>query len=278
MKIGFVCGDFSEIEVAARLGFDGIEVCFHSMVPGWMDPSTSTDEEVLAMKKRLDDAGIKALSTQYGKPLVGIFGMNEEACLKELTRSLEMTKMLGSDRFTLNCYIDPAASVEEQETYIKNVYTKLGEIAAKDGLYIAIENCPHDGRNYVYSPATMKRFKELVPNENVGFEFDPSHLVWLGCDYIQALREVKDYVFAVHAKDTQVMEQILQEVGIMGKGWWRYRLPGWGQVNWKDLFTELLQNKYDGPVIIEHEDPVFDGPLRAKGLKMGLDYLKPIVG
>ena len=59
-------------------------------------------------------------------------------------------------------------------------------------------------------------------------------------------------------------------------GWWRYRIPGWGEINWQEIYKVLFDAKYDGPIIIEHEDPVFDGELRPQGLKMGIDYLRKL--
>ena len=59
-----------------------------------------------------------------------------------------------------------------------------------------------------------------------------------------------------------------------GPGWWRYRIPGWGQVKWRELFKIFYDAGYKGPVIIEHEDPVFDGKLHIQGLKMGHDFLR----
>ena len=54
----------------------------------------------------------------------------------------------------------------------------------------------------------------------------------------------------------------------------RYRIPGWGMIRWQEIYRILYDINYTGPMIIEHEDPVFDGPLREQGLKMGLSYLR----
>lgn len=49
---------------------------------------------------------------------------------------------------------------------------------------------------------------------------------------------------------------MLQQVGIAGHGWWRYRIPGQGIVNWKEFLTVLLQIQFNGAVAVEHEDQV----------------------
>jgi sugar phosphate isomerase/epimerase len=42
-------------------------------------------------------------------------------------------------------------------------------------------------------------------------------------------------------------------------GWWRYRIPGLGQVDWRRLVDALHQAGYAGVVSVEHEDPVWSG-------------------
>ena len=35
---------------------------------------------------------------------------------------------------------------------------------------------------------------------------------------------------------------------------YRFRIPGWGQVDWKEVITELSMVGYDGALSYEHED------------------------
>ena len=58
----------------------------------------------------------------------------------------------------------------------------------------------------------------------------------------------------------------LYERGILsaGIGWQVPRIPGLGEVDWRVLFSELYRGGYDGHIIIEHEDRVFEGTRRAR--------------
>jgi sugar phosphate isomerase/epimerase len=49
-------------------------------------------------------------------------------------------------------------------------------------------------------------------------------------------------------------------VGIAGQGWWRYRIPGQGIVNWTAFLTVLLQIGFKGGIAVEHEDQFWDAP------------------
>ena len=72
--------------------------------------------------------------------------------------------------------------------------------------------------------------------------------------------QFKDRILAVHAKDTEIIQPVLQQVGIAGHGWWRYRIPGQGIVNWPEFLTVLLEIQFNGGIAVEHEDPFWDVP------------------
>jgi hypothetical protein len=44
--------------------------------------------------------------------------------------------------------------------------------------------------------------------------------------------------------------------------WWRYRLPGFGSINWPAFFTVLMDTGYKGAMNIEHEDPLYGFPFQ----------------
>ena len=45
------------------------------------------------------------------------------------------------------------------------------------------------GNNLAYSPANWRRMFDIIPDENFGLNFDPSHLVWQFIDIPRAIRE-----------------------------------------------------------------------------------------
>ena len=108
---------------------------------------------------------------------------------------------------------------------------------------------------------------EAVPSKALGLEIDPSHMVWLGIDYVKAVRDYGNRIYHAHAKDMEIVRPALGRVGIYGQafgkpdgfghGWWRARTPGWGEVNWPAFITALIEVGYQGNIDIEHEDDVF---------------------
>ena len=106
------------------------------------------------------------------------------------------------------------------------------------------------------------------PSHRFGLEFDPSHLVRQYIDPIQTAWDFRDRILAVHAKDTEIIQPVLAKVGIHGQGWWRYRIPGQGLIDWPKFVTVLLQAGFQGGVAVEHEDPFWDVPHGDDGPEM----------
>ena len=63
--------------------------------------------------------------------------------------------------------------------------------------------------------------------------------------------------------------------------WWRYRLPGFGVVDWPKYLDTLYQVGFDGVISVEHEDNVWgagDDSDRAKrGLILAQRFLAPLL-
>ena len=62
-------------------------------------------------------------------------------------------------------------------------------------------------------------------------------------------------------------------------GWWRYRIPGLGEVDFRRYVDALHEGGFDGVLSVEHEDPVWGGtPERVEqGLVMAHAHLRPMV-
>ena len=115
---------------------------------------------------------------------------------------------------------------------------------------------------------------EAVPSKQIGLEFDPSHFIWQGIDSFRAAREFISRIHIIHAKDTQIYDERVAWGGTFGRGWWRYRLPGFAKFDWHGFFALMYELGFDGSVVIEHEDDSFSGDRRNLGFLLSGDYLK----
>lgn len=179
---------------------------------------------------------------------------------------------------------DPDKNLDENIQLFKETFSEVAKIAEANGVKIAFENWPGLGGyppvksvTFGFHPVAWQKMFDVVPSEALGLEFDPSHLVWQNIDYIAQVKLFGPRIHHVHLKDTEIFEGRLSEVGIFGSGWWRYRIPGFGIVNWAEFISALKEVGFDGGCAIEHEDPVFSGPRRVEGLKLGYNHLRPII-
>ena len=183
---------------------------------------------------------------------------------------------------------DPKRSNEQNlETFAK-VWPPVIAYAAERGIKIAIENCPMlwpdtwpGGTNLATTPAIWKRMFEIIPSDNFGLNYDPSHLVWQFIDYIRPIHEFREKLFHVHAKDMRVDRDLLYQDGVLGCGfrWAIPKLPGLGDVNWNAFTSALYEVGYDFVISVEHEDRSFEGTEEAikRGFYLTHDVLKPLI-
>lgn len=186
-------------------------------------------------------------------------------------------------------------SIEDNFDEFEVVFKDLVSYAEERGIKVMIENCHMVGWQAPGLPGTISFTPELwremfkrVANKNFGLNYDPSHLIGMLMDYIEPIKEFKNRIFHVHAKDTEVFEDKLKEYGVFNKqlnkthedfGFWVPKMPGLGQINWEKFISKLQEVGYEGVISIEHEDPLYEGSEEKvkTGLKLGIEYLSKLV-
>jgi sugar phosphate isomerase/epimerase len=286
MEIGFVAsGDVGDaLRRAARLGFAGIELnCI------WGQPAdleTWTDDDTRRTHAVMAETGtrILALSTGWANHLSPDAATRERA-MANMRRAIALAPQLGTHIVTCNAFGDPATPPQDQVSAFAQVFGQYARWCEDAGVRIGIENCPHVHSahgiqigNVACTPDLFARFFAAVPSRAIGMEYDPSHYCWLGVDYVAVIRQFADRMVFMHAKDTEILRDRLASVGIYGEGWWRYRMPGMGQVDWAAIIRALTEVGYRAGMAIEHEDPVYEGPRFEEGLSLGLGFLRQALG
>jgi sugar phosphate isomerase/epimerase len=117
----------------------------------------------------------------------------------------------------------------------------------------------------VYNPDTLLKLREHA-GENIGANFDPSHLVWQGIDPVEAIKKLgrENAIYHFHAKDTYLDEGNIKVNGVLDTKHyseildrsWTFRSVGYGQneKKWRDMISALRAVGYDDVISIEHED------------------------
>ena len=130
------------------------------------------------------------------------------------------------------------------------------------------------GENMAYSPEIWKAMFEAVPSRALGLEIDPSHLVFLGIDYIQAIQDFGDRIVHVHAKDIDIDERKRATSGFTARpsvscrdsatAGGAFAHQAGASSTGGAVITALTDAGYEGSLDIEHEDEVFAASAMSK--------------
>lgn len=190
---------------------------------------------------------------------------------------------------TVNTFIgrDWTKSVDDNWPRFLKTWKPLIAFAEDHGIQIGIENCPmyysHDewpgGKNLAMCPAIWRRMFSDIHSKNFGLNYDPSHPLLLRFDHLKPLREFREKLFHIHAKDVLNDADKFNDWGILGlpKEYHAPRIPGFGEIDWGQFMGTLMEVGYDGPVCIEVEDDTFGKDLagRKRAIKVAGNVLKP---
>jgi len=214
------------------------------------------------------------------------------AIAEHVKRAIDAAALLGVE--TVGTFIGrhPGLSVKENVALAERLLPPLVDYAGERDVKIIIENCVMEGwhpdgypGNIAYSPELWEWMFSL----GLYLNYDPSHLLWLGIDPVTALKPYVDRIPHAQAKDAQLDPAARDRYGFFGKtisrehawdeGWWRYRVPGRGQVDWSGVVDALYEGGFAGVLSVEHEDPVWGGTEEKvkQGLEIAHRTLRPLI-
>ena len=203
-----------------------------------------------------------------------------------LRKVIQAAALLGLK--TVNTFVgrDWTKSVDDNWPRLLEVWKPLVKFAEGNGIRIGIENCPMlfsrdewpGGKNIANSPKIWRRLFNDIGSQSLGLNYDPSHMIWQQMDYLRPMREFKDRLFHIHAKDVRMDRERLNEVGILAHPaeYHTPKLPGMGDVDWGQFFSILTDVGYRGPVCVEVEDRAYEDSLdsRKRSLRQSYNYLR----
>ena len=176
--------------------------------------------------------------------------------------------------------------IDESIPRFKEVFSELASRAADKGVRIAFENWNGEGDwyrgdwNIAHSPSSWELMFDALPLANLGLLWEPAHQMVLLIDPVAQLRKWVGKIFHLHGKDANVFWDVVRERGVGGPDEIAIpRTPGFGDLNWADIFSILHQNGFNGSVDIEgFHDPVYNGEWEFTAQLRALEYLKTARG
>jgi sugar phosphate isomerase/epimerase len=281
VKIGFYTSTFNDrpleevVDFAASAGFDAIEIDVggHIKTPDRVEAAVA-----LARSRNLFVSSI----TYFGNQL-DADRAKREALRAKTAEFAGAIGEAGVPIFVIFPGRDDTASDEANYDDFADFANGLIAQTQSYGLTFAIENWPGPKDNFIgTTPRGWQELFQRISDPRFGLEFDPSHLIRIGVDPYEAMATVKDRIAILHAKDTAIDPGSLQAVGYHGKGWWQYKLPGLGLIDWPRFLRQARAAGFDGTLSIEHEDAAYGWPgkdlaARKDGERLGLDYLRNVL-
>jgi sugar phosphate isomerase/epimerase len=304
MQLGFLTACLPRLELdeiagwAAANGFDALEVAAwrrtgdRDFTASHLDAAGFGAADAERVRGLFDRHGLTLSSLAYYDNNLHPDPVERKAVNDHVLACVEAAALLGCP--TVGTFVgrDPGRTVAENLRQAEQVFAPLVERAGERGVKLIVENCPMEGwhpdgypGNLAYSPELWEWMFSL----GLYLNYDPSHLIWLGIDPVDAVRPYLDRIPHAQAKDAEVFGDRRTHYGVFGKavgrddpwdaGWWRYRVPGLGQVDWRRLVDAMYEGGFGGVFSIEHEDPVWGGDeARVKlGLEIARRTLRPLM-
>lgn len=266
------------VDIAAEMGFECLEVaCWPA---GKAERRYAGVSHIDAERVCNDDAYAKYVNEYVKKKGMSISSLafypntmdsdleKRNAAIAHLKTLIRASQKLGVGMVTTFIGRDQHKTVEENIELFKEIWPPIIALAEDCGVKVAIENCPMlfgpdqwpGGQNLMCTPVIFRRLFELLPSPNFGLNFDPSHYVWQGLDYLKTIYEFKDRIFHIHFKDIKLYPEKLAECGVLSYplDYMAPKIPGLGDVDWSAFISALNDIRYEGCAVIEVEDKAFE--------------------
>lgn len=278
MYVGILTAPFSDEPLehvaafAGEYGFGGLEI---SAGPGskHVDTNNFTQETATALRDLMERRALQISSLAAYTNVTDGDPDRRKTNIQTVRNAIDAAALLEVEVVCTMAGQPPAGrdryKVIEEDCV--EIFPPLLEYAQSKGIKLALENWYATNIQHL---GHWERLFAQVPHKNFGLNFDPSHLLWQGIDYLEAVDKFADRIFHTHAKDTEVKEYRRRWVGSHGDGWWRYVIPGLGQIQWGEYIAALRRNGYNGVLSIEHEDGAVD---REEGFLIGKKYLEQFI-
>lgn len=252
----------STIQRLHEMGYKGVELI------GWNRKALDeyyTDDTIKALRKQVEDYGMVFANFNHTPEGIGSLDPavhNEK--FENVKRAIDVAAALGCKNvtqvasfpfgadhwqfielrhlaeFQVWSYGDIAKGQSWEKAYdhYVNMLRKCCEHAKQYGCRILVEPHPYRWAN---CSAALLRLFEHVGEDNLGCNFDPSHMFPAGDMPEWAVYNLKGRLWHTHFSDNDALTNVH----------WR---PGQGKINWKAVMKALDDIGYDGAINFELED------------------------
>jgi sugar phosphate isomerase/epimerase len=274
------------MRAAGELGFESVEIDCPPLrgASSWFQQNALAAGSLDgpgrdALLATLEKAGLKPAALSYRTNFLETDPAKRDAALTHLGKVIEVAGTLGIPVVSILVGRDPAATLGDSIAEFARRVRPAVEQAEKSGVSLAVENCPMIGwqaedmpGNAAFSAELWEKIFTHLRSPALGLAFNPADLAWVGADPLGLVTDYFEKIVHIHAQDVEILDLRRQDCTVLrpSGGWWRYRLPGLGIVDWRRFADRLLELGYEGSLCVRHEDPVWLGSLEKVKTGLGL--------
>lgn len=278
---------FERLEVAVWPGTGGRE-----FEAAHLPVATFTESDAESTRALLDRTGLEISAFAYYENNLHQDRSRRAEIHAHLKHAIDAAQLLGVPYVGTFIGRDNSKSVRENMAIGNEVLPELVDHAGERGVKLIIENCVMEGWHPDGYPGNIAYSPELwgwVTDLGFGLNWDPSHLTWIGIDPVETILPFAEHIVHAQAKDLELFPGRRNRYGFFGKvdkgddpwdmGWWRFRVPGRGVVDWPHVVDRLYEAGFDGTLSVEHEDPLWGGTDEKvlEGLRIAHRTLRPLI-
>jgi len=226
-------------------------------------------DELLVLKDKLANQPVKISALGYYPNPMDPDEKQASFYRNHIKKIIKAASVLGIGNVNTFVGRDFTKNINYNISKFKEVWPEIIDLADSLNIKIGIENCPMffsddewpGGKNLATTPKIWDQLFSIIPSNNFGLNYDPSHMVWQMMDYLYPIYAYKEKLHHIHLKDVKVYHDKLNQVGILANPleYHSPKIPGLGDIHWGSFISALNDVRYRGPIVIEVEDKAYEG-------------------
>jgi len=254
----FGCGLDGAVELASQRGLTAVEYSFQPFEVTQKAPSLDNSEKtyLAEVKNACRESGVEISCLNLDYAVDPQDKKTAKKFLQMLAKLALVAHAAGCSRISVTGKVGTNGAWKDS---VIELLCEAQKIAAKKNLRLTLRlSTPQQFRGL-----SLKTWRAMEPQDwrdilsscpDLSLSFSPADCVWLGIDYLKILSGLVAAIDHVEAHDIEINRTLLNDSGMYGPLWWRYRMPGKGQVDWRQLIELLKLYDFAGTVSIHLDD------------------------